>query len=134
LETLKLLVEARAPLDSPLAQKFGEEKLLSPLFSYLCSVFEKNIEIPVLKERLQMISYLLQKGAQFIPKQIQELVFVQRESFRNSTIVSYPILIIWGDLRSSNFGALAPPKCQFLKLFGYIDKKFFTKGILRSLR
>jgi dUTP pyrophosphatase len=54
-----------------------------------------------------------------IPKQLQKLVFWQFQSFRNLTILSGPILTIWGHLRSSNFGALEPSKCQFLKLFGY---------------
>jgi hypothetical protein len=41
----------------------------------------------------------------FIPKLLQKLVFGQFQSFRNSAIVSYPILTVLGHLRSSNFGA-----------------------------
>jgi|JI10StandDraft_1071094.scaffolds.fasta_scaffold01815_13 multidrug efflux system membrane fusion protein len=59
------------------------------------------------------------KKCGYIPKQLQNLVLGERESFRNSSIVSDLILEIWGHLRSANFGALAPPKIQVLKLFGY---------------
>jgi|GEM_PF-580585 outer membrane protein len=55
-----------------------------------------------------------------IPKQLQNLVLGERESFRNSSIVSDLILEIGGQLRSANFGALALSKIQVLKLFGYI--------------
>jgi manganese/zinc/iron transport system permease protein len=65
-----------------------------------------------------------------ILKQLQKLVFGQFQNFRNSAIVSYPILTIWGNLRSLNFGALEPPKCQFLKCFEYTINPYSGKTFI----
>ena len=67
------------------------------------------------------------KNFEAIPKQIQNLVLGERESFRNSSILSDLILEIWSHLRSANYGALAPPKIQVLKLFGYTVFKTFIQ-------
>jgi len=55
-----------------------------------------------------------------IPKQLEKLVFGPRESSRGSIDrKEVSINAIRTSLRSSNPGALARPKNQFFKLFGY---------------
>ena len=58
-----------------------------------------------------------------IPNALEKLDLGRRESPPCSTVARCPILEIWSEMRSSNRGALAQPKFQFLKCVWYIRKK-----------
>ncbi len=55
----------------------------------------------------------------YIPKQPQNLVFGKAKAPAIQSIVNRSILTIWTCLRSLNPGALAKPKSQTVRLFGY---------------
>ncbi|CCB88836.1 unknown protein [Simkania negevensis Z] len=59
------------------------------------------------------------KCSLFYIQTISKIGFGQYLSFRNLPILSNLIFLILDLLRSVNYGALAQPKIQFLKLFEY---------------
>ena len=64
----------------------------------------------------------LREPLRCIPNSVMNLDLDLRESSRGSSILSRPILTIWGDLRSTIPGALARSKFQVADRVGY------TKG------
>jgi len=87
-----------------------------PLFAYTSS-----FEMPacVKKHNFEIDSLLKNRLVKYT-QTTSKVGFRQRESFRNSSILNDLIFLILGHLRSANYGALAQPKIQLLKLLEYI--------------